>query len=297
MSAGALLLPLGAGFGYACGALVIKRALVGGASAKAVNFVCNAVMALLFQGLWFFPGTSVGGAALGIPLCCGLLFFLGQICTFRAIATGDVSVATPLLGTKVVFVAVFSVLILGTRLPGSWWWAVLMASLGIALVSYVPGGSHRRMLQAVLWSLMAAMLFALTDAFVQAGVPSIGYGRFAPLMFGTTGLLSLCYVPGLLESRRKEGGFHESSPWLLGGAVLMGLQSLGMYSAIGLYGDATFTNILYGSRCIWSVLLVWILLLGAGTSTATEGRGSLMARRLTGALLLFAAMTLVLSRS
>lgn len=297
MSTGALLLPLGAGFGYACGALLIKRALVEGASAKSVNFFCNAVMALLFQGLWIFPGKSEGLASLGIPACCGLLFFLGQICTFRAIATGDVSVATPLLGTKVVFVAVFSVLILGTRLPGAWWWAVLMAALGIALVSYVPGGSHRRMLQAVLWSLAAAMLFALTDAMVQAGVPGIGYGRFAPLMFGTTGLLSLCYVPSLLGSRRVGGGFHKSFLWLLAGALLMAIQSLGMYSAIGIYGDATFTNILYGSRCVWSVLLVWALIPIDGSPSGPEGRGGLMARRLTGAILLFAAMVLVLSRS
>ncbi len=68
-----------------------------------------------------------------------------------------------------------------------------------------------------------------------------------------------------------------------------------MYSAIGLYGSATATNILYGSRCLWSVLLVWMLgsLAGAPPTDAASHR-SVMIRRLTGALLLFLAMALVL---
>ena len=298
-----LLLPLGSGLGYACGALSIQRALGEGLSGRVVNLLCNTTMAVLFQILWLMPGVGnppsacfFKGFLWVFPACCGLLFFLGQIFTFRAIATGDISVTTPLLGTKVILVALLSVVLLGKALPFSWWQACLMASIGIALISYIPGGSHRRMTEAVVWSLAAALIFALTDVLVQWWVPAVGYNRFAPVMFGTTGLLSLCYLPGVFGRFGKGTATipPRALPWLLTGATLLSVQSLGMYSAIGLYGNATLTNLLYGSRCLWSVLIVWT----AGVLIKGWPRGDtsppVMIRRLIGASLLLAAMALVL---
>jgi drug/metabolite transporter (DMT)-like permease len=240
------------------------------------------------------------------PVVCGVLFFLGQIFTFKAIDTGDVSVATPLLGSKVLLVALFSFFLIGKNLPHAIWLASIMASLGIALISYSPDGNHTRLLEAVAWSLAAAAFFALTDVLVQRWVPSVGYSRFAPLMFGSVGLFSLVYVPRLMGSRASFSGggtlsflvagssLLTSLPWLLFGALLLAVQALAMYSAIGLFGSATMTNILYGSRCLWSVLLVWVLGAMAGDSSTSQGRVGVMTRRLIGALLLFGAMTLVL---
>ena len=80
----------------------------------------------------------------------------------------------------------------------------------------------------------------------------------------------------------------------MAGAFLLGLQALGMYSAIGLYGSATFTNILYGSRCLWSVLLAWIFGSLAGESAISGKFSAIMIWRFAGALFLFSAMALVL---
>ena len=301
MSAGALLLPLCAAFGYACGAIAIKRSLVSGLSGGWVSIVCNLVMALFFQWLWILPGKLTALPLILTPVICGLLFFLGQICTFRALSTGDVSVSTPLLGTKVILVALFSVFLLGKPLPVTWWWASLLATLGIALISYAPGGSHRRLAAAVGWSLAAAAVFALTDVLVQSWVPRVGYTRFAPVMFGVAGLCSLFQLPRLLARNRPivfETASPEATfsgfPWLIAGALLMAVQSLGMYSAIGLYGSATLTNILYGSRCLWSVLLVWVLGSLVPERPLGGDRSAVMFRRLIGATLLLVAMALVL---
>lgn len=304
MSAGAFLLPLGAAFGYACGAIAIKRSLVSGLSGGWVAVGCNLVMALFFQWLWLLPGALETPMQILTPALCGFLFFLGQICTFRALATGDVSVSTPLLGTKVVLVALFSVFLLGKSLPVSWWGASLLSTMGIALISYAPGGSHHRLGAAVGWSLAAAALYALTDVLVQCWVPRVGYTRFAPVMFAVTGLCSLFQLPPLLAHALRSGCPSPVSPgswariagvpWLMTGALLLALQALGIYSAIGLYGSATLTNILYGSRCLWSVLLVWML--GSLVPDRPPGvdRSPLMFRRLVGAVLLLVAMALVL---
>jgi drug/metabolite transporter (DMT)-like permease len=301
LSSGALILPLTAAFGYACGAIAVKRALAAGISGRWVNFFCNTSLALMFQIFWFFPGNAMTPLMFLDPGICGFLFFLGQFFTFRAIATGDVSIATPLLGAKVLLVALFSVLLIRRTLPPTWWFASLLASLGIALISYTPGGLPQHLAATIAWSLGAAALFALTDVFVQRWVPQVGYSRFAPIMFGMTGVCSLSYFPLLLKERRlrrsgmaaskmtREGGF-----WLGVGALLLSLQALGMYSSIGFYGSATLTNILYGSRCLWSVLLVWSLSGLLGGLSEKGNHPMVMGWRFLGALLLFVAMALVL---
>jgi drug/metabolite transporter (DMT)-like permease len=304
LAPGALILPLGAGFGYACGAIAIKRALGAGISAGWVNFFCNATLALFFQVFWLFSGAALTPWTSLAPMMCGVLFFLGQVATFQAIASGDVSVATPLLGVKVILVALFSVFLIGHTLPSSWWLASLLASIGIALISYSPGSRHKHLLATISWSLGAASLFALTDVLVQRGVPAVGYNRFAPMMFGMTGICSCLHLPGLLRGRICGRGtslqagerfvFPSGFTWLAAGALLLSLQALGMYSAIGFYGSASLTNILYGSRCLWSVLLVWLLGMSAAETTSQGNNSFVMVWRLLGALLLFGAMTLVL---
>jgi len=300
VSPGAWSLPIAAGFGYALGVIVIRRSLVEGVSGARVNLACNLVMALLFQLFWLVPCNSFPWRELLWPILSGVIFFLGQILTFRAIAAGDVSVSTPLMGTKVLFVALFTVLIARTPLPGSWWWACLMASSGIALISYDRHGSHHGIWRTVLWALAAAGVFAMTDVFVQLGVPRVGYPRFAPIMFGTMGVLSLWYLPTALRKHPSPRHQNETSSakntavWLMVGAVVLAVQSLAMYSAIGLYGSATLTNILYGSRCLWSVLAAW-LLAALYRREAGVFPHQVMGRRLIGAILLVSGMALVLS--
>ena len=293
VTAAAVLLPLGAGFGYALGAVAVQRALGSGSDGRAVNLVCNGLMALLFQILWLFPSAAVPWEWLPAPIACGFLFFLGQICTFRAISAGDVSVATPLLGTKVLFVTLFSVALCGRALPASWWWASLMATAGIGLVSWSPGHAGGRILATVLWSLAAAVLFALTDVLVQQWVPRVGYARFAPLMFGAMGLFTLLHLPG--GSPGKALSFPgKISMWLIAGGVLLSLQALAMYSSIGLFGSASMTNILYGSRCLWSILIVWAIAHAAREGSDSPAVKGLFLRRLAGAVMLLGAMALVL---
>lgn len=300
MSPGIWILPLSAGLGYSLGVLLIQRALARGASPSLVNGVCNTIMALIFQSLWFFDAPMCRVNDLLWPVFCGGLFFLGQIMTFRAIQTGDASVSTPLLGTKVLFVALISVIAAGVSFPVPWWWACLMATAGIALISLggrSTAGHHLG--AAVLWSLGAAALYAVVDVMVQMGVPRVGYVRFAPVMFGVMGVLSLGFLPVMI---RRKGTWTtvptdewiNSRGWLLAGSLILSIQSLAMYSAIGLYGNATLTNILYGSRCLWSVVIAWLLgRLLTGGDWVRHSAG-IMIRRLLGAVLLIGAMILVL---
>src|SRR5205814_2153574 len=103
-----MLVPLGAALGYAFAALMLKRGTEG-AGPWRVNFSTNWVQATLFSLLWFVPTehpASFSNASHAV--ISGAVFFIGQIFTFLALSRGDVSVATPVLGSKVIFVALFS---------------------------------------------------------------------------------------------------------------------------------------------------------------------------------------------
>ena len=120
-------------------------------------------------------------------------------------------------------------------------------------------------------------------------------------MFGVTGLFSLLHLPALLHGARKQQRSSGMAVvpagallWLFAGSLLLAVQALGMYSAIGLYGSAALTNILYGSRCLWGVLLVWLLAPLVPDRPVGGDRSTVMFRRLLGALLLLSAMALVL---
>jgi drug/metabolite transporter (DMT)-like permease len=65
------------------------------------------------------------------PLLVMVAFFLGTWLTFVSIRLGDVSLVTPLMGTKVVFVAVGVVVFAGKMPPLALWIAAGLTATGI----------------------------------------------------------------------------------------------------------------------------------------------------------------------
>ena len=62
---------------------------------------------------WLLGGTIPEFSLWWQPVVAGALFFAGQVFTLLALTTGDVSVATPVLGLKIVLVALLSVVLIG----------------------------------------------------------------------------------------------------------------------------------------------------------------------------------------
>ena len=81
-------------------------------------------------------------------------------------------------------------------------------------------------------------------------------------------------------------------PWLVGGAVLFGGQSIIFVSTLAVYGKATSANIVYASRGLLSVVLVWVV--GHWFMNNEQHLGPKVMRwRLAGALLMMSAILLV----
>jgi drug/metabolite transporter (DMT)-like permease len=205
--------------------------------------------------------------------------------------SGDVSVATPVLGLKILMVALGSALILSDPVPIKWWVAAGLSTLAIALLNATGRKDRRKVSTTVIAAALAAFLYAMSDIVVQKWTPAWGAGRFLPLMFGSLALYSFGLIPLFRAPLHTipAAGWR----WLAPGSVVLAGQSASMAYVLGVHGDATAVNIVYSSCGLWSVAAVWLI--GHWFSN-TEGEvgGPAMRRRLMGALLMLAAIGLVI---
>jgi drug/metabolite transporter (DMT)-like permease len=288
-----LLLPLASALLYAMAALCLKIALGRGATTWAVLFYSNMTVGILFSPLLLLGPSGWQASGTPLALAAGLLFFLGQIGTFRSLQSGDVSIATPALAAKVVFVALLSLLVPGSRPDPDLWLAVLLTMGGMLLLHGRPDVNAARPWPTLLWALFAALSFAAADIIVQIGAPVAGFTLFMPVMFGTVALLSLPLLwPHVLRPGRPSTQAR-AGRWMTAGVLLLGLQAIGMGTAIGLFGDATSANVVYGSRGLWSLLLLALLAKQLGITDAVFDRRTL-ALRVAGSFLILGAVALVL---
>lgn len=286
-----LLFPLTAGLGYAVAALMLKRSMAYGVGPWRVTFFSNWGMAIAAMPLLLLPVEGIGEVVWHLPVWGAITFFLGQIFTFLALFRGDVSLATPLMGSKIVFVALLTVLLVEQPVPLAWWIAAGLATAALFLL-----GGGRNPMKARLWptipyALLSALLFALTDIIVQEWAPTWSFTRFMPAMFGLVAIYSFAFLPFF-----KKGTFSVAPGgwgWLGAGCVLLGVQALLMAYALAAFGNATALNVAYSSRGIWSVGLIWIVGHWFANEERNMGRG-IMARRLVGAALLSVAVILII---
>lgn len=290
-----LALPLLASFLYAVGSWELKLGLRRGAGSRAVTALSNLAMAGWSAPLiLFFPGQFHTDGFVGAAVA-GSTLFLGRLCAIRALSHGDLSHATPILGTKTVFVALLSSLLLQEKISLGLMAGAILTSLSVALLSWTPawgapshpGGRFDR--PTTLWALFAALSFALTDIVVQKYARLVGVGWFQPLMFSTLAILTpLLLFPARSTKNHSTSVFPPTSrgPVLLGSGVI-GFQTSLVILVIGIFGHATATNVVYATRGLWAVLLE-----GAAGGGATAVDRRILALRLTGAALLLGAVAL-----
>ena len=292
-----LLFPFVASLLYVVAALFLKRAQQLGAGVLRTTFIANVAVGILFAALLPLGGSGQPWTQLWQPALVALLFIAGQVLAVLALSLGDVSVATPVLGAKTIFVAWFTTLLLATRLPWQLWCAAALSVAAIALLNLAPGAGpsagHRRVGRTLLFSMLAAASYALFDVLVQKWSPAWGAGRFLPIMFGLSAAMSLAFVPFFRQPLRAVP--RAARPSLAMGTLFMALQSLSLVSGVAIFGDATAMNVVYSARGVWSVAAVWLVGHWFANTEAQLG-GTVFRWRLAGAALMTSAIVLVVSR-
>jgi len=289
----ATLIPLSSALGYTFAALMLKRATERGVGPWRVMVLVNWTVALLFLPWWLKGGNAFEWTHCFHAIISGATFFVGQILTFLALSRGDVSITTPVLGTKVILVAFFAALFAGENLTPSLWLAAFLTTVATALLGGEIRTNRERVLPSLMFGLSAATAYASADIQQLKWAPAWGFGHYAPVMFITVGCLALCAVPLLPEPLSSMP--RRSAIWAMGGGTILALQATGIAYSIAEFREVTLTNIIYNTRGVWSVLLVW----AAGhwfSNTERSVGNAIMGRRLLGASLLLIAVLIGLKR-
>lgn len=289
-----LFLPLGLGLLYSIAAMAYKRAMAEGVDIWRLIFLSNLATAILLMPLMGLIAKPDAQASLYQPLLAGCAFFGGILLNILALRKGDVSVATPLLGTKVLFVALFTIVVLNERVGPALWLAAFLVVVGLKLLHGGAGRIRQRFWATAVFAMGSSSAFALCDVFFQSWARHWGIGLFIPLVLAVVCALSL----GLLHRfpPRTQPFSASARWWVFVACALNGLQTLGMFVCISLLrhaNAATAINIVYNSRGIWSVLLVWLAGPWFGNIEREHGMKVMLAR-LTGSVLLLGAIALTL---
>ena len=256
-----------------------------------ITFVSNIATSIALAGLWVFGGQIPSMGVLWQPAVVALLFIAGQIAAVVALTRGDVSVATPMLGLKILMVAFFTWVLLREPLPSRVWMSATLATLAVGFlgISRDRAGMHRAVFTAGC-TLIAAASYACFDVLVQRWSPAWGVGRFPPLVGLFAAVYSLVLIPRFPQPLRSVPA--AVWPYLSGGSALIGIQGLLIISTIANWGYAAAANVVYSSRGLWSVLLVLALGHWLAQDEHALGRKLLMFR-LAGAVLLSAAILML----
>ena len=277
---------------YVFGALAVKRASALGIGVWRTSFLSNLILAVLFVPVWYQYGGQVHPLAdYWQPALTALFFFGGQALTFLALRDGDVSVTTPVMGTKVILVALFSSLLRVGEVPLKWWIGAALSTAAIALLNLGGEAKHRKVCRTVMLAFASAAAFSGGDVLMQKWVPAWGAGNYFPAMFGLVGLMSCAFIPFFRAPLWTMPA--RAWRWVGSGALLLAVNNAIFVIAIIRGGGATLANIIYSIRGLFSVLAVWAI--GHWFTNDEKHLGASVLRlRLLGAALMVAAIVLVL---
>ncbi len=252
-----LLYPLAAAIVYSLGSIFIKRALKEGATMDQSFHLTNLILGVLFLPLLFLEKETINWAESWKVILMGASFFVGTWLTFVGLKRGDVSLVTPIMGTKVVFVAIALVAIMDRSPSMALWIASLLTAVGILVMGWGDIKGGKALFFTIFITLCAAALFGICDVLVSWW--SADFGAMTFLALGALGVTLGTVVMWICQGRPSLSVPRPGRLWAWGGGVCIGIQAIAMGLSLSFIDDATGINVIYASRGLWVIVLVVVL--------------------------------------
>lgn len=285
-----LLLPFLGAFIYALGNMFQKRAFHEGAGVMSAFALNNLVLGLAFLPLLVWSSDTIPRGLLWQPLVAGTVFFVGSILGLLALRVGDVSLVTPLLGTKVILVAALSAVVFHRELHPGQSMAAGLTTLGVFVMGLTDFHPRRRLGITTALTVACSLCFAVCDTLIQQWAGAFGIGNFVPLLFGTLALLAVGIVAWYGRELLRVPA--TAWKWLAAASGATVVQAMLITFSIAVWRDATGVNVIYALRGLWGFALVWVVGHWFGNTERRDAGGRAMAFRLAGALLILGAVLL-----
>lgn len=288
-----IFFPLIAALLYPLASLLLKRAMQLGVSALACQAIFAFSLALVSLPLLGLIDSFPEVSRWGWVALSTLFLVVAQWVTILAVRAGDVSVQTPLMGSKLVMVALLASAFGVDRLGWLGWLGVLIAVPSIFVITGGNLSAWRRSRLTVVLALTACAMFAVSDVVSAAKATALGVASFVFLQ----GLMHVPFGLALTPIGLRQSSNAQPAAWwfALGGGFALGLQSLCIGWALCRYANATEANMIYSTRGLWGVLLVFAIGHWFGNTEAREAAPGVLRARLTGAIMLIVAVGLVLT--
>ncbi|MCF6314251.1 MAG: DMT family transporter [Verrucomicrobiales bacterium] len=251
-----LLIPFFCAAIYSLSTLFLKRAMHDGAPPLYSFHITNLIVGVCFLPLILLEKQDIAWHLIHQPLIAGVAFFIGSWFTFIAIHRGDVSLVTPLMGAKVIFVALLAAALTSRALSTPLILASLLSAIGIAVMGAKDFAHSKHAALTVGLALSRAAVFALCDVLVGKWAP--GFGPMAFLTLSTIGLAIVSLI-ALIIMAKKSRSWQPSAPtraWVIYSALMVAGQAIGMGYILSTNSDTTGINVIYGARGLWVIILI-----------------------------------------
>jgi drug/metabolite transporter (DMT)-like permease len=279
---------------YVLAAMMLKRAGALGVGPWRIGFLANWVMLLVYLPWGLLQPGADGPMPTSYwqPALNALFFLIGQTFTFLALQKGDVSVTAPVMGTKVLLVALLTLILRAGGVSTQWWVAAALSTAAVVLLHFgEPHAGRTKVGRTVVLTGLSALSFSLNDVLLMKWGGPWGGGRYVTVMFVFNAIYTFAFVPFFRAPLRT----LDRGAWLWagGGAVVLAINNAAIAVAIAVWKSPVAVNILYSLRGLFSVAVVWAV--GHWFANDEQHLPSQVFRvRLAGAALMLAAVVLVL---
>lgn len=285
-----IILGLIAAFGYAFGSLFSKRALQEGCSPFLFTPVVATLQVIACLPFFFFDEAWPEPRYWYQPLITAICWHSGGILHARAQRVSDVSIIAPITGAKPVFVAFLLMILLGETVPISTWIAAVLVAVALVIVRTPNVTSSSSFLRSAGMAGIAMIAFGFSDVSIQHFAPRWGAFHYTAMIYAFGSLLGIGALPVLAPRYRALN--RSGWKYLILTSLAYAIPGLCIGIAIGHYGHAAEVNVMYSSRVILTIVLVWTAGRLVGNMEHTGGH-KIFIRRLLGAIVLMAAIGLI----